>query len=139
QSDMTERTRIILVDHGSPSREVNRVRRALGARVRAALFPAKVVDCSMERREGVEYAFNEPTLERAFQLGGFHSGEVLVIPAFLFPGNHAGPGGDIESIVESAMQKHSTLRVKMGRLLMDEKNDDISVRLLEKRVKQALL
>ncbi|KAH9250059.1 hypothetical protein BASA81_012105 [Batrachochytrium salamandrivorans] len=101
--------KIVLVDHGSPNVAVNYVRRALAARVRAQLPPtARVVDCSMERRPGAQYAFNDPLLEHVFDLGGFDSGLVLVVPIFLFPGNHAGEGGDIAQILRRVRERHNS-------------------------------
>jgi sirohydrochlorin ferrochelatase len=136
---LTMSTKVLLVDHGSPKREVNRIRRALAARLRSRLYPATVVDCSMERREEPEYDFNEPTLQNAFDLGGFDRGEVIVVPAFLFPGNHAGPGGDIETIIAETVQKKQFLTVRLCRLIMDEANDEIVIRMLERNVIKALL
>lgn len=98
------RPRVLLVDHGSPFAEVTERRdlaasllaEALGSRVE------KVVACSMERREGEAYDFNEPTLERALASAKKEGATRLILCyLFLFPGRHAGPGGDIDQICQS--------------------------------------
>ena len=102
---------VVLVDHGSPSRDVNRVRRALTARLRRALGrdAAVVVGSSMERRPGAQYAFNEPLLENVFDA---HPGladcrDVVLAMAFLFDGKHAGPDGDVDRIVSEAVRSRA--------------------------------
>jgi len=97
---------VALVDHGSPSGHVARCR-DLVARQMATLLGKRVrsvTAASMERREGDEYAFNAPLLERL--LGGpLEEGvaECLILSMmFLLPGRHAGPGGDIAEIVEKS-------------------------------------
>ena len=114
---------VVLVDHGSPNPEVTRVRRALAARLRSLIYPKQVVDASMERRAGAEYAFNEPLLENVFSMGGLDSGRIFVAMAFLFPGNHAGPGGDIETILNTVRARNPNLNITVGPLLFDEEND----------------
>ena len=88
---------VILVDHGSPVRAVAAVRDHLAAQLRDRLGSAArgVLAASMERRNGPEYAFTEPLLERALAQPGFDSGLLVVALLFLSPGRHAGPGGDI--------------------------------------------
>lgn len=108
-----ERLEVILVDHGSPEPAVGAVRTAVGAAL--AGLPGwenrRVVGAAMERREGPEYDFNEPLLERA--LGELVRGpEVVVAQLFLLPGRHAGPGGDIAGIVERARATRPELRVR---------------------------
>lgn len=75
---------VILVDHGSPVRAVAAVRDHLAAQLRARLGSTArgVLAASMERRDGPEYAFNEPLLERALAQPGFDSG--LLVVALLF-------------------------------------------------------
>ena len=55
---------VVVVDHGSPTVAVGRVREVVAAQLRAQLGDrvAAVVGCSMERRDGAEYDFNEPQL-----------------------------------------------------------------------------
>eukprot|EP00514_Thraustochytrium_sp_LLF1b_P000889 CAMPEP_0184520120 /NCGR_PEP_ID=MMETSP0198_2-20121128/6995_1 /TAXON_ID=1112570 /ORGANISM="Thraustochytrium sp., Strain LLF1b" /LENGTH=740 /DNA_ID=CAMNT_0026910691 /DNA_START=63 /DNA_END=2285 /DNA_ORIENTATION=+ len=112
---------VVLVDHGSPSRIVNRVRRALAAQLRRKLGSAVrcVVDCSMERRPGPAYDFNEPLLENVFNLGGLESGDVIVAMAFLAPGRHAGEGGDIAEILEDVTKAKTGLRISQTKLIGD--------------------
>lgn len=131
---------IVLVDHGSPNPDVTRVRRALASRLRALVYPIRVIDASMERRPGPEYAYNDPLLEHVFNMGGLDRGRVFVTMAFLFPGNHAGPGGDIETILDQVRAKYSALTIKVGSLVMDEQNDEsATLSLLEDRYSRALL
>jgi hypothetical protein len=51
----------------------------------------------MERREGPEYAFNEPLLATALQRA---PGDVIILMLFLLPGRHAGPDGDVATIAK---------------------------------------
>jgi len=91
--------KVVMVDHGTPVVEVNMVRRAVAKQLGKCLSkPSFVVqECSMERREGREFDFNEPLLEDLLQepeLGD----SVIVSPLFFSKGRHAGPGGDIDTI-----------------------------------------
>ena len=115
---------------------------------------AGVSPASMERRLGAAYDFNEPTLagllagtargvapfsvaDRAdgtdsLLPGGegghapspFSSGRVVVAMMFVSPGKHAGPGGDVATIVDEAVATaaaraggHPPLAVSMSPLL----------------------
>ncbi len=98
----TDDTGVIVLDHGSPVKSVaecrdhvaQQVGELLGDRVLSAL-PA-----SMERREGDEYDFNEPLLERALEVARERGWKRLILSYLFFsPGRHAGPGGDIDQIV----------------------------------------
>lgn len=107
---------VILTDHGSPKPGVaavrGRVAAALGAR--NDLAADSVMAASMERREGPEYAFNDPLLEVALKdLVKKGTREVVIALQFLFPGRHAGPKGDIVEIYETIQQQHPDLRVAM--------------------------
>lgn len=110
---------IALVDHGAPRIKVTEVRNLLGEQVRRLLaedeFP-HVVACSMERRDGDEYAFNEPLLERVIGSEGFRN-EVIVSMLFASPGRHAGPGGDVAKICEEAAEAHPDLQWQMTELV----------------------
>jgi len=92
--------RVAMVDHGTPAVEVNRVRNAVARRLAELLQgeTAAVSACSMERRSGAEYDFNEPLLERVGQLDGWSGGDVIVALFFLLPGRHAGAAGDVAQI-----------------------------------------
>lgn len=92
---------VIVTDHGSPLPTVTAVRNRIGtalARIKDPSWP-EVKVASMERREGRAYDFNEPLLARALRetAASGHS-EMVVAQQFLFPGRHAGPGGDIAEI-----------------------------------------
>jgi sirohydrochlorin ferrochelatase len=110
---------IALVDHGAPRIKVTEVRNLLGEQVRRLLaedeFP-HVVACSMERRDGDEYAFNEPLLERVIGTDGFQN-EVIVSMLFASPGRHAGPGGDVAKICEEAAESYPDLQWQMTELV----------------------
>jgi sirohydrochlorin ferrochelatase len=104
---------VALVDHGSPLAAVTAVRDGLAEALRRKLGDrARAVSaCSMERREGDAYAFNEPLLGGLLATPPFNEGEVVVLLQFLSPGRHAGPGGDIASICEEAKRGRPGLRI----------------------------
>ena len=111
--------RVALVDHGSPVRAVTQVRNRLAVQLRRQLGArvAAVAPCSMERRPGAAYAFNEPLLKTLLATPRWNSGPVIVAQLFLLPGRHAGPGGDIEAICRGARQQSPRLRTRRTRLL----------------------
>ena len=92
--------RVAMVDHGTPAVAVNRVRNAVARQLGELLLGevAAVSACSMERRAGAEYDFNEPLLEGVGQLEGWSGGDVIVASFFLLPGRHAGAAGDVAQI-----------------------------------------
>jgi sirohydrochlorin ferrochelatase len=93
-------TRVALVDHGTPAEPVNRVRNAVAQQLADILGDAvtSVQPCSMERREGDDYAFNEPLLESLSEIPDFSGGRLILAMFFLLPGRHAGKGGDVAEI-----------------------------------------
>lgn len=109
-----EATAVVLCDHGSPHADVGAVRgivarqlegvledgAALGGHLRAPLAQA-----SMERREGAAYDFNDPLLEKLLRTPPYNAGTVVLALLFLSPGTHAGPGGDIDQIVQAAVEE----------------------------------
>ena len=103
QSDVIESPDLALVDHGSPIEKIAILRNAVTDQLRELLGDSvnTATACSMERREGDEYAFNDPLLETIFikktQKG---SGTLLVAMFFLLPGRHAGHGGDVDEILQ---------------------------------------
>jgi sirohydrochlorin ferrochelatase len=115
------RPRVILVDHGSPSRAVNKVRNAMARELEEALGEEveSVDPASMERREGPEYAFNEPLLENILDRDPWRSSKVVVAMLFLSPGRHAGPGGDVAMICSEARNRNPGLRTCMTGLVGD--------------------
>ncbi len=109
--------RVALVDHGSPVREVTAVRDALAGQLQTLLGPEKrVTACSMERRPGSEYDFNEPLLENLLVQPQW-SGEVVVALQFLLPGRHAGPDGDVAQICRQAEATRAGLRTHITPLV----------------------
>ena len=87
--------------------------------------------CSMERREGAEYDFNEPMLENLIRQGGFVSPQasaaessagldLVIAPLFLLPGKHAGAGGDIAEIIEGALEERRAQGLAVGRVVVAE-------------------
>lgn len=96
--------RVAVVDHGSPAKAVTAVRDAVAEQVREALRGevADVAACSMERRAGEEFAFNEPLLENLLMREGWNAGPLVIALLFIAPGKHAGPEGDVARIVQRA-------------------------------------
>jgi len=108
------RVRVLLCEHGSPSRIVHAVRPVMAARLRTALAArglavADVVGCAMERRDGPRFAFSEPMLETALPAAVAAAeadgpgARVVVALLFALPGKHAGPGGDVATIATAAL------------------------------------
>ena len=64
-----------------------------------------VAACSMERREGTEYDFNEPLLENLGELNGWRGSDLIVAMFFLLPGRHAGADGDVAQICSKLLQR----------------------------------
>lgn len=100
------KTHVALVDHGTPVRSVNRVRNLVARQLGDELsdLAIAVQPCSMERREGDAYAFNDPLLENLDQVSGFSGGRLILAMFFLLPGRHAGPGGDVAEIYGGLLQ-----------------------------------
>ena len=90
---------VFLCDHGSPIPEVTRCRNffAVSLRNQLGLKDNELIACSMERREGAEYDFNEPLLEDALKQA---KGEAVILMLFLLPGRHAGAEGDVATIAK---------------------------------------
>lgn len=88
---------VLLCDHGSPIRAVTAARNNLAERLRERLKlnETQLIACSMERREGPTYDFNEPMLADAVAQA---HGEITVLMLFILPGRHAGAGGDVATI-----------------------------------------
>ena len=121
QSRMTARAagwrrpKVLLVDHGSPTRAVTAVRDHLATQLRVELGGDAVTvgAASMERRDGAEFDFNEPLLARALRAEPFGSGEVVIALQFLSPGRHAGPGGDVATLCRAAEEERPGLRTRL--------------------------
>lgn len=102
---------VLVLDHGTPNREVHDARELVGAQLRtlvAAQNPrvTRVGTTCMERRDGAEFDFNDPLLEVALEHYGITSGVVIVALLFLSQGRHAGANGDIEEILVGVRAKH---------------------------------
>lgn len=113
--------RVALVDHGSPAKAVTDVRNELSCQLAGLLGPAYTVSpASMERREGAEYDFCEPLLERLLHSPGWNDGDVTVAMQFLLPGRHAGPDGDVATICrEAEVASGGKLRTTMTGLVAE--------------------
>ena len=134
---------VAVVDHGTPQRAVNAVRELVAAQTRELLGDCAraVAACSMERRPGAEFNFNEPLLEKLLDQSAFFSGEVIVARLFLLPGRHAGPGGDVAQICRAAEARHLGLQIALteplssqaalGSILQERLNKGLGLKPLE--------
>lgn len=112
--------RVALVDHGSPVREVTAVREALARQLAALLGPGmEVASCSMERRAGPEYDFNEPLLAGLLARPDWGRGGVTIAMQFLLPGRHAGPDGDVAQICAAARKRQPGLVTQLTPLVSE--------------------
>lgn len=136
---------LAVCDHGSPVPAVGLVRGHIEGQVRALLSASSssaaayraVSPCSMERRAGASYDFNDPLLEVLLRTPPFNAGDVVLAMLFISPGKHAGAGGDIDAIIASATAEAAAqgrmLRVAKSALLGDAQalSDVIADRLRE--------
>ena len=93
------------MDHGSPIEKLSILRNTVTNQLKELLGDSvsTATACSMERREGDAYAFNDPLLETiSFEKTSIgKSLESLVVAMFfLLPGRHAGEGGDVDEILQ---------------------------------------
>lgn len=111
--------RVAIVDHGSPNRAVIDVRNRVADEVRVLLGTSavQVTACSMERRAGAEFDFNEPMLATLFNQPEWQRGDVVLGMLFIGPGRHAGPGGDVEAICRTARGERGMDSVRISRLV----------------------
>ncbi|MEM6910883.1 MAG: CbiX/SirB N-terminal domain-containing protein [Verrucomicrobiota bacterium] len=124
---------VSLIDHGTPIEPVNRLRNAV-ARQLAQELGQTVQPCSMERRDGPEYAFNEPLLEHLGEIEGFSARTLILAMFFLLPGRHAGAGGDVAEIAEGVIDQGIFHEVKMTPLLGEH---PLLLEILEERLMAA--
>lgn len=119
---LSSRELVALVDHGSPEPRVTRVRNRLAAELcrRLAGRVLGVRPCSMERREGDAYLFNEPLLERLLREPAVKRVNVLVSMLFLQPGRHAGPQGDVAEICAAAQAEEPSLKIRQTGLVGEQ-------------------
>ena len=128
-------TKVALVDHGTPIIEVNRVRNAVGRQLASELGAYVVLPCSMERREGGAYAFNDPLLEKLGEVDDFAGGRLILAMFFLLPGRHAGEGGDVAEICDSLISKGVFEQIQNTPLLGEH---PMLIEILEDRLRDTL-
>jgi len=107
--------RVLLCDHGSPTAQVAAAREAVRVELQRRLG-LDVAGCCMERREGPDFDFNGPLLEDAL-LALPTGARASVALLFLQEGRHAGPGGDIATIIIGVMEKRPDLQVATTQVL----------------------
>jgi len=114
-----DRPAVVLVDHGSPRREVVAVRDFIGSQVGSLLRGevGRFAVASMERRPGPDFAFGDPLLAAQLRDAQFAAGDVVVAPLFLSPGRHAGPEGDVARIGAEAARAQPGLRIHVAGLV----------------------
>jgi len=109
-----EKYKVALVDHGTPVQVVNQVREAVGDQLKDLLSEQVIgfSTCSMERREGDEYSFNDPLLENLlikWAEGG--ANQVIVALFFLLSGRHAGKEGDLAEICAKVKKQFPAINI----------------------------
>ena len=110
EKKLTHSTNLVLVDHGSPIEKLSILRNTVTDQLRDLLGDSvsTATACSMERREGDAYAFNEPLLE-SVTFGKASTEEhleyLIVAMFFLLPGRHAGEGGDVDDILQGLVDR----------------------------------
>ncbi|MFC5051082.1 sirohydrochlorin chelatase [Rubritalea spongiae] len=116
-----EKPAVAMCDHGTPAKAVNEVRELVASQLNEILKNeiSCVRACSMERREGAEYDFNEPLLENLLGQAGF-SERVIVSMLFAGPGRHAGANGDVAGICAEAQKENPALETAMTALVGSE-------------------
>ena len=113
-----DRAEVAMCDHGTPAQAVNAVRALVAKQLQELLADkmCQVTACSMERREGAEYDFNEPLLENLLGTESYRD-RVIVSMLFAGPGRHAGELGDVADICGEARQKSPHLETEMTALV----------------------
>ena len=128
-------TKVALVDHGTPIIEVNRVRNAVARQLASELDVSSVLPCSMERREGSAYAFNDPLLEKLGSVDDFAGGGLILAMFFLLPGRHAGEGGDVAEICEGLIAEGTFEQIQNTPLLGEH---PMLLEILEDRLQETM-
>ena len=113
-----DEVKLALVDHGTPIKPVNSLRNAV-ARQLSERLNREVQPCSMERREGPDYAFNDPLLENLGTLDACRGSHLALAMFFLLPGRHAGEGGDVAEIAENLVRQGDFQSVQTSPLLAE--------------------
>ena len=127
--------KVALVDHGTPIIEVNRVRNAVARQLASELGAPVVLPCSMERREGGAYAFNDPLLEKLGSVEDFAGGHLVLAMFFLLPGRHAGEGGDVAEICEGLIAEGTFEQIQNTPLLGEH---PMLLEILEDRLRETI-
>ncbi|RCL36474.1 MAG: cobalamin biosynthesis protein CbiX [Puniceicoccaceae bacterium] len=128
-------TKVALVDHGTPIIEVNRVRNAVARQLASELDASAVLPCSMERREGSAYAFNDPLLEKLGSVDDFAGGGLILAMFFLLPGRHAGEGGDVAEICKGLIAEGTFEQIQNTPLLGEH---PMLLEILEDRLQETM-
>ena len=128
-------TKLALVDHGTPIIEVNRVRNAVAQQLACELGVPVVLPCSMERRKGKAYAFNDPLLEKLGSIDDFVGGRLILAMFFLLPGRHAGEGGDVAEICEGLIAEGTFEQIQNTPLLGEH---PMLIEILEDRLREVM-
>jgi sirohydrochlorin ferrochelatase len=112
---------VAMCDHGTPAKAVNEVRELVAQQLTTVLGNevSAVTACSMERRDGEEYAFNEPLLENLLGQAGYER-QVVISMLFAGPGRHAGANGDVAEICAEAGESFPRLETSMTALVGSE-------------------
>jgi nucleoside-diphosphate-sugar epimerase len=102
---------VLVVDHGTPNYKVHLARELVKEQLKKRLSCNLnqnqinfVGTACMERRQGIEYDFNDPLLENCLEYHQIQSGIVIMALLFLSNGRHAGEKGDIEEILTQLKQ-----------------------------------
>lgn len=137
EKNTLESSQVILVDHGSPKKEVIDVRNNLAGQLARRLRDSNlfVTPASMERRSGAEYDFCNPLLESLLDQEPFSVGSVIVALLFLSPGRHAGHQGDIAQICKRAESRHTGLTIHSTALVG---SNPLIIELLHRRWKERI-
>lgn len=114
-----DRPAVIVVDHGGPSAEAAEVRNAVAEGLRKALGESigSVSAASMESPAGPGFQFNRPLFSELLLSPALAAADTVIVPLFLAPGRHAGPGGDLERIALAAEAKRPGLRCHFAGLV----------------------
>ncbi|OWZ11344.1 NAD-dependent epimerase/dehydratase [Phytophthora megakarya] len=114
---VNEDVTVLVIDHGTPNRDVHESREFVTEELRGLLKPyqsVKLVDTAcMERREGAEYDFNDPLLSVALDHYTVEKGIVVCAKMFFSNGRHAGEKGDIEEIIDDVRARHPGVDVRV--------------------------
>lgn len=114
---------IFMVDHGSPIKKMadlrNNVCQQLAGFFNSSKF--KIKPCSMERREGEKYNFNEPLLADVLPSKSLGNENLVISMFFLLPGRHAGDGGDVDCILKELDSSNRFKKIIKSKLVGDHK------------------